>query len=233
MARLTMPELAAVAPRNTGSSPPATLSRLLCVPASPWPKWRRSAHAPTFVRRRVWRHRQARMRQQPHRLVFVDETFVNTTMTRRGRARKGQRLASAPSGRGRRTPSSRACAVARLSAPWVIDGPITRSAFEVYIETQLAPTLRQGDVVILDNLAVHKSEKAAQCLKRKGAWFLLLPAYSPDLNPIELAFSKIKAHLRKPRRTIDALWRAIGDICDLFEPQECWNYLRAAGYAPV
>ena len=121
-----------------------------------------------------------------------------------------------------------------LSAPWIIDGPITRLAFEAYIETQLAPTLAEGDVVILDNLAAHKSEKAAQCLRQKGAWFLFLPAYSPDLNPIEQAFSKLKAHLRKAgARTFEALWRAIGDICDLFEPQECWNFLKAAGYASV
>jgi transposase len=116
----------------------------------------------------------------------------------------------------------------------VIDGPITRLAFEASIETQLAPTLRDGDVVILDNLAVHKSEKAAQCLKQRGAWFLFLPAYSPDLNPIEQACAKIKAHLRKAEaRTFDALWRALGDICNLFEPQECWNFLKAAGYASV
>jgi transposase len=89
-------------------------------------------------------------------------------------------------------------------------------------------------VVVLDNLAAHKSKKAAQCLKQKGAWFLFLPAYSPDLNPIEQAFSKLKAHLRKAQaRTLEALWRAVGDICDLFEPQECWNYLKAAGYASV
>jgi transposase len=103
-----------------------------------------------------------------------------------------------------------------------------------YIETQLAPTLRSGGVVILDNLAVHKSEKAAQCLKQRDAWFLFLPAYSPDLNRIEQAFAKIKAHLRKAEaRTLDALWRTLGDICNLFEPQECWNYLKAAGYASV
>ena len=121
-----------------------------------------------------------------------------------------------------------------LSAPWIIDGPITRSAFDIYIETQLAPTLRQGDVVILDNLAAHKSEKAARCLQQRGAWLLFLPAYSPDLNPIEQAFAKIKAHLRKAEaRTLDALWRTLGDICNLFEPQECWNYLKAAGYASV
>jgi transposase len=99
--------------------------------------------------------------------------------------------------------------------------------------------------VILDNLPVHKSEMAAHCVREKGAWFLFLPADSPDLNPIpisillsrlpiEQAFAKLKAHLRKAgARTVDALWRAIGDICDLFEPQECWNYLRAAGYASV
>jgi transposase len=103
-----------------------------------------------------------------------------------------------------------------------------------YFETQLAPTLHKGDVVILDNLAVHKSDKAAECLKQRGAWFLFLPAYSPDMNPIEQAFARTKAHLRKAEaRTFDALWRAIGDICNLFEPQECWNYLKAAGYASV
>jgi transposase len=112
----------------------------------------------------------------------------------------------------------------------VIDGPITRLAFEAYIETHLAPTLHHGDGVILDNLAVHKSEKAAQCLTQRGAWFLFLPPYSPDMNPIEQAFAKIKAHLRKAEaRTFDTLWRALGDICEVFEPQECWNFLKAAG----
>ncbi|GEO16005.1 transposase [Microvirga aerophila] len=81
---------------------------------------------------------------------------------------------------------------------------------------------------------VHKSEKAVQCLKQRGVWFLFLPAYSPDPNPIEQAFARIKAHLRKAEaRTFDALWRALGDICNLFEPHECWNFLRAAGYASV
>ncbi len=174
------------------------------------------------------------MRQQPYRLVFFDETYVNTKMTRlRGRSRKGQRLrASAPFGHWKTHTFVAGLRSHELSAPWIIDGPITRSAFDTYIETQLAPTLRQGDVVILDNLAVHKSERAAECLRQRGAWFLFLPAYSPDLNPIEQAFAKLKAHLRKAEaRTFDALWRAIGDICALFEPQECWNYLKAAGYA--
>jgi len=187
--------------------------------------------------RGVWTNqRQPRMREQPHRLVFLDETYVNTKMTRlRGRSRRGQRLRmSAPFGHWKTHTFLAGLRCHELSAPWVIDGPITRKACEGYIETQLAPTLRQGDVVILDNLAVHKSEKAAMCLKHRGAWFLFLPPYSPDMNPLEQAFAKIKAHLRKAEaRTFDALWRALGDICDLFEPDECWNFLKAAGYASV
>ena len=110
---------------------------------------------------------------------------------------------------------------------------MNRAIFEAYIETQLAPTLQPGDVVILDNLASHKSEKAAAILRERGAWFLFLPPYSPDLNPIEMAFAKLKANLRRiGARTIDALWRAVGDICGLYPPAECWNYLKAAGYAP-
>ena len=99
-------------------------------------------------------------------------------------------------------------------------------------ETERRTAQRVPPTALLDNLAVHKSQRAAQCLKQRGAWFLFLPPYSPDLNPIEQAFSKLKAHLRKAEaRTFEALWRALGDICDLFEPQECWNYLKAAGYA--
>lgn len=118
------------------------------------------------------------------------------------------------------------------TAPWLINQPMNRVLFETYVETQLAPTLRPGDVVILDNLSSHKSEKAKAILKEAGAWFLSLPPYSPDLNPIEMAFAKLKAHLRRMgARTIDDLWRAIGNICDLYHPDECWNYLKAAGYA--
>ena len=107
-----------------------------------------------------------------------------------------------------------------------------RTAFDLWVETQLAPTLQRGEVVILDNLQVHKSATAAAILKEKGAWFLFLPAYSPDLNPIEIAFAKLKAHLRKANaRTFDALWKAVGNICVLFTPAECWSYLKHAGYA--
>lgn len=186
--------------------------------------------------------RQPCMREEPHRLTFIDETSTNTKMTRlRGRAKRGERLrASAPFGhwrtqtpdrvRGRLFIAGLRCD--ELVAPWVLNGPMNRAAFETYIETQLVPILQKGDVVILDNLSSHKSEKAAAMLREKGAWFLFLPPYSPDLNPIEMAFSKLKAHLRRTgARTIEALWRAVGEICDLFEPQECWNFFKAAGYA--
>jgi transposase len=108
---------------------------------------------------------------------------------------------------------------------------MTKEIFEIYVETQLAPTLEPGNVVILDNLPSHKSDKAKAVLKQRGAWFLFLPSYSPDLNPIEMAFSKLKAHLRRiGARTIDDLWRAVGSICDLYSPEECRNYFAAAGY---
>jgi transposase len=173
------------------------------------------------------------MRQEPHRLVFIDETATTTKMTRlRGRARRGQRLrAHAPFGHWKTQTFVAALRCDGLSVPWIIDGAMNRKIFETYVETQLAPTLQPGDVVILDNLASHKSEKAKSVLKRRGAWFLFLPPYSPDLNPIEMAFAKLKAHLRRIKaRTIDALWKAVGSICDLYSPEECWNYLKEAGY---
>lgn len=185
--------------------------------------------------RRYWKdHRQPRMREEIHRLVFLDETSTTTKMTRlRGRARIGDRLrANAPFGHWGTQTFIAGLRSNGITAPWVIDKPMNRATFEVYVETQLAPTLNPGDVVILDNLSSHKSTKAAAVLKERGAWFLFLPPYSPDLNPIEMAFAKLKAHLRRiGARTIDALWKAIGDICELYSPQECWNYLKAAGYA--
>ena len=114
-----------------------------------------------------------------------------------------------------------------LVAPWIIDTPMTKAIFEIYVETQLAPTLEAGDVVICDNLASHKSERANEILKERGAWFLFLPPYSPDLNPIEMAFSKLKAHLRRiGARTID-VWKAVGSICDLYSPAEYKNLHRS------
>ena len=185
--------------------------------------------------RRVWRnHRQPWMIRRPQRLVFIDETGTTTKMTRlRGRARRGQRLKmKAPFGHWGTQTFIAALRHDGLTAPWVIDRPMNRQIFETYVETQLAPTLKPGDMVILDNLSSHKSEKAKAILKERGAWFLFLPPYSPDLNPIEMAFAKLKAHLRRiGARTIDALWKAVGSICELYTPEECRNYLKDAGYA--
>ncbi len=173
------------------------------------------------------------MREVPDRLVFLDETATTTKMTRlRGRAKRGQRFkAKAPFGHWGTQTFIAALRCDGLTAPWIIKGAMNRVLFETYVETQLAPTLRPGDVVILDNLSSHKSEKAMAILKERGAWFLFLPTYSPDLNPIKMAFAKLKAHLRRiGARTIEVLWKAVGSICDLYTPDECWNYLRHAGY---
>jgi len=186
--------------------------------------------------RREWvDRRQPYMREAPQRLVFIDETSVKTNMTRlRGRSPVGERLyGPAPFGNWQTQTFIAGLACSELIAPWVIPGAMNRQAFDTYIETQLAPSLEPGTVVILDNLATHKSPKAAAVLRQRGCWMLFLPAYSPDLNPIEMAFSKLKAHLRRlGARTYDHLIQALGEICDLFDPEECWNFFRASGYAP-
>ena len=174
------------------------------------------------------------MQREPDRLIFVDETAIKTTMTPlRGRAPKGRRInADVPFGKWETKTFIAGLRCDRLTAPWIIDGAMDGDAFDTYIRTQLAPTLRPRDIVVIDNLNVHKSPRAAAALAEQGAWFLFLPRYSPDLNPIEMAFSKLKTLLRKAAaRTYEALWKAAGDICNLFSPQECWNYLKAAGYA--
>lgn len=173
------------------------------------------------------------MQAEPGRLVFLDETSVKTNMCRlRGRSLCGTRLkASVPFGKWGTQTFIAGLRCGELTAPWIIEGAMNRAAFEVYIETQLAPTLKPGDVVILDNLSVHHSPRAADILAERGAWFLFLPKYSPDLNPIEMAFSKLKAHLRAAAaRNFNELACAIGDICNLFTPGECWNFFKAANY---
>lgn len=118
-----------------------------------------------------------------------------------------------------------------LTAPWIIEGAMNRAAFEIYIETQLAPTLKPRDVVPLDNLSVHHRPRGADILAERGAWFLFLPKYSPDLIPIVMAFSTLKAHLRgAAARNFNGLSNAIGDICSLLSPGECWNFFKAANY---
>ncbi|ARE40557.1 Mobile element protein [Rhodovulum sp. P5] len=129
------------------------------------------------------------MRSEPHRLVFIDETAVTTKMTRlRGRSARGTRLeADAPFGHWRAQTFIAGLRIDELSAPWVLDGPMNRAAFDIYIETQLAPTLQPGDVVIADNLSSHKSAHVQEILKSQGSWLLFLPPYSPDLNPVWMA----------------------------------------------
>lgn len=167
------------------------------------------------------------------RLVFIDETSTNTKLSKRcGWAPKGQRFhASAPFGQWKTQTFIAGLRCHGLTAPWIIDAPMNARRFETWIETQLAPTLSRGDIVILDNVGFHKSERAEQLVQEAGAWMLFLPPYSPDLNPIEMAFSKLKTLLRKrAARSFDAITKTLGDICDLFSIQECRNYFRAAGY---
>jgi transposase len=175
------------------------------------------------------------MRKALERLVFIDETSLNTKLVKTtGWAPVGERLIDhAPFGHWHTQTFIAALRHDGLTAPWVIKGAINRDLFNAYVETQLAPTLKPGDVVILDNLSSHKSAPAAEVLKSVGARFLFLPPYSPDLNPIEMAFAKLKALIRKAAaRSYDALWRAVGTVCNLFSDEECYNYFKAAGYEP-
>jgi transposase len=166
-------------------------------------------------------------------LVFLDETGTTTKMTRpRGRCLKGERLRSkAPFGHWKTQTFIAGLRCDALTAPFVVDAPIDRRIFETYVETQLAPTLEQGDIVIMDNLPAHKVHGVRQAIEAAGASLRYLPPYSPDFNPIEMAFAKLKALLRAAAaRTIPDLWQAIADALRRFTPQECANYLAAAGY---
>ena len=118
-----------------------------------------------------------------------------------------------------------------MIAPWIVNAPMNKHIFEIYVETQLAPLLSKGDVVILDNVAFHKSKWVEELVRERGAWLLFLPPYSPDLNPIEMAYSKLKTLLRKhAARAFDEICDALGDICRLFTSTECLNFFNAAGY---
>lgn len=168
----------------------------------------------------------------PH-LAFIDETSLKTNMIKTtGWAPRGQRLIDhVPFGHWNTQTFIAALRHDWLDAPWVIKGAMDRVMFDKYIETQLAPTLERGDIVILDNLSAHKSTAAQDLLKAQGNWLLFLPRYSPDLNPIEMAFSKLKTLIRKAAaRTYDDLWKAVGHVCDLFSDEECYNFFKAAGY---
>jgi transposase len=155
-------------------------------------------------------------------------------MTRlHGRCAKGTRLVGkVPHGRWRTLTFLAALRCDRIEAPCVIDGPINGRSFLAYVEQVLIPTLQPGDVVIMDNLGSHKRQASRRVIRAAGAKLLFLPAYSPDLNPIEQVFAKLKTLLRKrDTRSVDATWRAIGQLLDTFTPQECANYFANAGYA--
>jgi len=155
-------------------------------------------------------------------------------MTRRhGHCARGARLvAKVPHGRWRTLTFLAALRCDRIEAPCVIDGPINGISFLAYVEQSLLPTLSTGDIVIMDNLGSHKRQAVRQLIRAAGAKLFFLPPYSPDLNPIEQVFAKLKALLRKAdERTIEATWRRIGALLDHFSPQECANYLVNAGYA--
>jgi transposase len=152
----------------------------------------------------------------------------------RGRALRGQRLRSGiPRGHWKTTTFVAGLRLTGMMAPFVLDGPMNRSAFLAYVTQVLAPELKPGDVVILDNLPAHKGSRGREAIEAAGASLLYLPPYSPDFNPIENAFAKLKALLRKAaERTIAGLWATIGRLIDLLTPQECTNYFAAAGYDP-
>jgi transposase len=151
---------------------------------------------------------------------------------RHGRCPRGERLrAGVPQGHWKTTTLVAALSTRGMIAPWVLDGPINRDAFETYVEKVLVPELRPGDVVVMDNLSSHKGPRVRDLIEAARATLLYLPPYSPDFNPIENAFAKLKAFLRKAaERSVDGLWRAMGSIIDTFTPAECRNYFAAAGY---
>lgn len=182
--------------------------------------------------RAIWRAGQPAL--DPERLVFVDETGAATNMARRyGRSLRGTRLlCKVPWGHWKTTTLTAALRCSGLAAPMVLDGPMTGEAFLAYTTQVLVPTLTPGDIVNLDNLACHKVAGVTQAIEAAGAMVCYLPAYSPDLNPIEQAFAKIKALLRQAAaRTVEDLWQAIADILRAFSAVECAAYLRHAGYS--
>ena len=165
--------------------------------------------------------------------MFIDETAVTTKMVRHyGRSPRGQRLvAKVPHGHWKTLTFIAALRIDGLTAPYVVDGAMDGASFLAYVEQVLSPTLRKGDIVLMDNLRTHKIDGVRQAIEAAGVKVRYLPAYSPDLNPIEMAFSKLKAALRKgAARTVQALLKLVGKLIKTFAPAECVNYFRHAGY---
>ena len=184
-----------------------------------------------MARRRLrWKTYQGRF--DPARLVFIDETWAKTNMTRlRGWAPCGRRLlAKVPQGHWRTLTFLAALRCDRIDAPCVIDGPINGESFLAYVEQVLVPTLRPRDIVVIDNLGSHKAKAVRRAIRAAGARLFFLPPYSPDLNPIEQVFAKLKTLLRKAaERTVEATWKRIGALLRTFTPQECANYFKKCG----
>jgi len=180
----------------------------------------------------VWADDQPKL--DPDRLVFIDETGTSTKMARlRGRAPRGERLVGKiPHGHWKTTTFVAGLRSTALTAPCVIDGPMNGNAFLAYVEQVLMPTLKPGDIVVLDNLSAHKVPGIREAIEAAGAKLLYLPPYSPDFNPIEQLFAKLKALLRKAaERSVEGLWNRIARLLDAFPPDECTNYFRNSGYA--
>ena len=175
-------------------------------------------------------------RIDPKRLIFIDETWTKTNMTPlRGWAPRGRRLtAKVPHGRWKTTTFLAALRHDRIEAPWLLDGPIDGDSFKTYVEKVLVPTLKPGDIVVMDNLSSHKGKDVRRAIRGAHAKLFFLPKYSPDLNPIEQFFAKLKHLLRQAAgRTTDAIYLAIGELLDRFTAQECANYFKNAGYGPT
>jgi transposase len=186
------------------------------------------------ARREEWKAGQPAV--DPGRYVFLDETWASTNMTRtHGRCPQGQRLVmDVPHGHWKTTTFVVGLRVGGLIAPTVVDGAMTGDVFVAYVEQQLVPALRPGDVVVMDNLSSHKRAGVRAAIEAAGAALRFLPPYSPDLNPIEKAFSKLKAKLRAAaKRTIPALEKYLGEALDCFSPEECENYFVSCGYPPA
>ena len=207
---------------------------------------KKTAHALEQERADLLKRRQAWFDGQPDldpaRLVFIDgerdlwlSNGLSTKMARlRGRAPRGERCrAGIPHGHWKTTTFTGALRLTGMTAPMVLDGAMNGIAFRAYVEQVLVPTLLAGDIVVMDNLPAHKAEGVRSAIERAGAELHYLPPYSPDFNPIEMAFSKLKSLMRaRAERTVDGLWDAVGAVLPLFKPDECANYFAAAGYEP-
>lgn len=200
---------------------------------------KKTAHALEQERPDLLKRRQdwfdGQLDLDPARLVFIDETGLSTKMSLlRGRSLGGERCRSAvPHGHWKTTTFTGALRLSGMTAPMVLDGAMNGIIFRAYVEQVLVPTLTPGDIIVMDNLPAHKADGVRQAIESAGCQLLYLPPYSPDFNPIEKAFSKLKALLRaRAKRTVEALWDTVGEIVALFKPHECANYFKACGYDP-